>query len=227
MSRALHCLRRAYGGAPHGAFPPRAGSPSDASDVAACLSHDRIQVEAIGPSSGAAERRQSIRGASEEPVGSHVVPAGGMGHGNTDLREPLPEISLLDRAGLPSSLEHLVCREGPPTLHQFSSRLDGVFRGQRLLRDGCDPLGTVRQWSAQGVPRPRLACATLRVPVTIRSRHATQSPNWLARLHVAAVLELEQVDTGHESVQRRHHGFKPADGNLWPVAAQQRHHPSP
>jgi hypothetical protein len=70
--------------------------------------YDSIQIKAVGLASGSSKCRQPLRGAFEKSIGSNPISAGRMRQGNTDLGQPLPQVTLLDRSRLPPRLQHLV-----------------------------------------------------------------------------------------------------------------------
>ncbi len=72
------------------------------------LFDDRVQVKAVGTASGVSKCCQPLGGAVEESVGSNPISASHVGQGNTDLRQPLPQVAFLDRSRLPPRLEYLV-----------------------------------------------------------------------------------------------------------------------
>ncbi len=147
--------------------------PSERPGVTSRSLHDGIQVKAVGRASRGGKRCQPHCGPLEESIGPDLIPASRVRDSNAELRKALPQVSFLDRPGLPTCLEDLVGGEGTPGVHKFASCPEGLFGRQRLLRHRLDAFGAIRQRPAQRVARPRLASTTVDVPVTIRSRHET------------------------------------------------------
>ena len=87
--------------------PPRSALRSEPS-VTSRLLHDDIQVKAVGPASCRCKCGQPLRGAFEESIGSNPISSGRMRQGNTDLRQPLPQVTFLDRSCLPPRLHNLM-----------------------------------------------------------------------------------------------------------------------
>ena len=146
-------------------------SPSELSDVTARLLYGCIQVKPVGLASGRRKRGQSLRGTVEEPGSSNRISASRVGHGHTDLRKPLPQISFLNRPRFPPRLQHLVGGERTACLHERSSRFQCLLGRQGLLRHRLHPRSAVRQGPAQSVARPGLTSAAYGVPVTITPSH--------------------------------------------------------
>jgi hypothetical protein len=58
--------------------------------------------------SGGSKHCEPVRRALEKSIGSHLISAGRVCHGNADLRESLPQVPFLGRPGLPTCLQYLV-----------------------------------------------------------------------------------------------------------------------
>ena len=164
--------------------PPAAGTPASyrrerpSSQLSATSRplHNCFQVNAVRFAPRRSKCSQPLCGAFEESVGSNEISAGPVRHRNTDLGQPLPQVTFLDRSRFPPRLQHLVCRKRTACSDELSSCLKGLSRRQGLFRHRLDSLGPIRQRSAQSVARPCLARAAFGVPVTITSRHMTSLP---------------------------------------------------
>ncbi len=77
----------------------------------------------------------------------HLISAGRMSHGDTDLRKPLPQVPFLDRPRLPTRLEHLMGGERTSCLHKLSRHVESLLRRQWLFRYRLDTLSAVGQRS--------------------------------------------------------------------------------
>jgi len=94
--------------------------------VTSRLLHDRTHVKAVGRPARSGKCGQPLRGPVEESFGPNLISAGRMRHGNTDLRQPLPQVPFLDWSGLPPCLKHLMSRERTACCHEFASSLEGL-----------------------------------------------------------------------------------------------------
>ena len=131
-ARCVGCAsQRATGPAPHRSLRRVPGWPfrSLRRDCAPALRLHPSQARR--PRVRSPQRAESLRGTVEEPICSNRISASIVRHRHPDLREPLPQISFLDRPRLPTRLQHLVGGERTACLHERSScfKLSSAGRG--------------------------------------------------------------------------------------------------
>ena len=143
--------------------------------MGACLFDGHVQVKPVRPAPARSNRGQSVRRALEPPLSANLIAASRMRPGNTHLGKPLPQISLLDWARLPTRLQNLMSRERTTSRHERSGCLKRLHRRQQLLRHRLDPHSAIWQRPAQSIARPSLASTALGVPIKITSRHTISS----------------------------------------------------
>lgn len=94
-----------------------------------------------------------------------------MGDCHADLGQPLPEVALLGRPGLPARLKDLMGGKGTTDRHELSRRPQCLLGRQRHLRDRLLPFSAIGQRPTKRIPGPGLASTPQRVAVTLKSRH--------------------------------------------------------
>ena len=132
---------------------------------------DLNEVQTVGGAPGPGVLLEPADAALDQPARPDVVAAQRVGQADADLREALPQVTLLLGAGLPPRLQHLVGREGAALLDQRAGRGQGLVRGQRLLGDRLDTGLAVREGTPERVAGPRLPGASRLVAVPSAGGH--------------------------------------------------------
>jgi hypothetical protein len=127
---------------------------------------DRGQVESVRRTAASLVLFDSGRTSLEKSGSSDAVTAGGMRQADTDLRETLPQISLIVRTSLPACLKNLMRSERPAFLHQALGQADCLHRRQRFFRNGLDASSAIGQGTSKSIPRACLTWTTRIVPVS-------------------------------------------------------------
>ncbi len=110
----------------------------------------------VDPVRGPAQQRRRTRG---------ITPLH-MGETDGELRQALPQLTLLPRGRLPHPFEHLMRVERIPMVDQLLGLAQRLVRAQHdILGHPLDPLRTMGQRAAQCVARAGIASPPLRVPV--------------------------------------------------------------
>ncbi len=134
--------------------------------------HNPCQVDPIGRTAGVPVGLQQAGRTVEQPCCPRGVPASCVRQCDAQLSEPLPQLALRRRCGLPLRFEDLVRGERATLSNQATSNRERLGWGQRLLGNRHDAGRTVRERTPELIPRPRLTGTASGVPVS-RLSHGT------------------------------------------------------